>query len=149
MAKVAMEGSTIQEIVVSSHISTQKYEYVGSDFYYNPIYDWVSGYTTSAYVNGSVKANGVTNVYINGKLAVANGDSTIETDRYSLGSSERLNGSGGVHTNVTNGRVTSGNNKSVYANGKSISVEGSTVTNHVNRSTTISSNVSSNVYIGG
>lgn len=154
MAKIALNGATISQSTASGHINYNNYEVVGTggggtDSQGNsiptyPIYGWVAR-TTSANINGTVDAD-VTNVFIQGKNPIVNGDNTIETDSYSIPSSGVY--TGGAHTNSTNGKVTSGNTKNVFVNGKSVSVEGSTISTHAGNSSSIINGFSSTVFIG-
>lgn len=150
MAKVAVNGSDIVQSTAYSHLNTERYEITGYDYWGYPYYGWVSGYTANATINGTIQSGDVSSVFVNGKGIIVNGDNTIESDTYNLGSNERLNGGGNVHINNTNGRVSSGNNNSVFAGGKSVAIRGSNVTTHANNTTTIgNTNLATNVYIGG
>lgn len=142
MAKVSLNGDSINNSTVRNHIYYKKWEYQYTDSYGNAIYDW-NPYYADATVKGNVKSS-VTNVKINGVSPIVKGDVTTENDTYDLPS-------GGVyvsgsHTNAS-GSVNTGNQSNVYVNGKSLAIIGSNVTTHAGTSTTISSVGSSNVYI--
>jgi hypothetical protein len=145
MAGIALEGATTADVTANNHIQYRVWEYQGSVPDGNggstPSYGW-GYYNTSATVKG-ICGSTATNVYVNGKKPVLNGDQTTENDTYSISSGEYYSG---AHTNAS-GTVTNGNSRSVYINGKLVAVNGSSVTTHTNVSTTISQG-SSNVNIG-
>lgn len=109
----------------------------------NPIYEWVR-YTTSARVDG-VAVGSVSNVRIEGKPPIVQGDKTKENDTYTLPSGGRY--VSGQHTNAS-GSISSGNNKNVFINGKSVAIIGGSVQTHASTSATIRDNGSSTVNIG-
>lgn len=159
MAKIALDGSNINQTTASGHIRYEMYEQTGTSPTFcnrwdeddncigwgggNPIYSWVS-YTTSAKVDGTAVGN-VSNVRIEGKAPIVQGDKTKESDSYTLPSGGRY--ISGNHTNVS-GSVTSGNSSNVYVNGKSVAIIGSNVSTHASTSTTIKDNGSTTVNIG-
>ncbi|WPK11814.1 hypothetical protein R6U77_18270 [Lysinibacillus louembei] len=147
MARIALDGAEMNESTASGHISIQRYQRTGDSGYpdYIPYYNWVGGYSADAKVNGKANAR-QTQVFINGKNAVLNGDRTEENDTYTLGSNERY--SSGQHSNAA-GTITNGNSSNVYIGGTLVSVENATVTTHANTSTTLKNNYSTNVNIGG
>lgn len=159
MAKITLEGAQIADSTVSNHIAYTKREQTGTgggqctawDEYgmciayapTYPIYDDIE-YKTSAIVKGTAKST-VTNVSIEGKAPIINGDKTQENDNYTIPSGGTYKS--GAHTNAQ-GSITSGNSNNVYCNGKLIAIEGSTVKTHANTNTTIKG-TSSTVTIGG
>lgn len=144
MAKVALNDSNISQSTISNHIYYRRWEQTGTDWEGYPTYGY-RYYYTSAIINGATESS-VSNVMIEGKRPVVQGDNTIENDSYSLPSGgEYVSGS---HNNVRNGRVNSGNNKNVFINGKSVAIIGSNVQTHANTNTTIRDNGSTTVNIG-
>lgn len=159
MARVALDGTTFQQSVASNHIQYRVWTYQ----YTTPTYcngwdedgncnSWGGGvavwdweyYWTSARINGTAKAS-VSNVRVQGQRPIVNGDSTTETDSYTIPSGEYYSG---AHSNVA-GSVTSGNSRSVFINGKSVAVNGSNVRTHANTNTPLTtSGTSSTVHIG-
>ncbi|SKB63833.1 hypothetical protein SAMN06295926_10525 [Lysinibacillus sp. AC-3] len=153
MAKIALKDATISDTTASNHIIYKVLEQVdtGGGYYdqwgdYVPTYpinDWVQ-YPTSATVKGKAVST-VSNVTIEGKAPIVQGDKTTENDSYSLPS-------GGVyvsgsHTNAQ-GSVTVGNSNNVFINGKSVATDNSTVTTHAGTSSKINGGASSTVTIG-
>lgn len=149
MPAVALNGATIAQSTVSSHVS-YNYQVYDSCKTTNSEGECVGGYwtysgTTSANINGTCTATS-NQVFINGKNAVLMGDRTVENDTYvpvSGGYNYR-----GMHTGAQ-GSVTSGNTKNVFIGGKPVSVLSSTVRTHAGTNTTINGGQSSNVFIGG
>lgn len=158
MAFIALKDSTITETTASNHITYKVYEYQGESPPYcvswdkdgnctrtktDSIYDWVNK-TTSAKVTGKVSST-VTNVLVQGKAPIVQGDKTSEKDTYNLPS-------GGVYVSGSHtsgqGSVTSGNSNNVFINGKSVAIKGSKVTTHAQTNSTINDGVSSTVNIG-
>ena len=151
MAKIALNNATIANVTASNHIQYRRYEQVGTggggvDSEGNsiptyPIYGYVY-YSASATVKGNAVAT-VTNVKIEGKSPIVQGDKTTESDSYSI-SGEYVSG---AHTNAQ-GSVTSGNSSNVFINGKRVAISGSSVSTHSGNSSTINGGVSSTVNIG-
>lgn len=160
MAKIALNNANINQAVAPNHINYRKWEYSGSnnptypiawDTNGNPIawgggdpiYRWNS-YQTFANINGTVKAT-VTNVKIQGSAPIVVGDSTTESDSYTIPSGgEYVSGS---HAGAT-GKVTVGNSRNVFANGKSIAIGGSALNTHAGVPSTIKDGLSTTVNIG-
>lgn len=144
MSKIALEGSTVADSVIQSHIYYRVYEYVGSDNNGDPIFAY-RYYYAPATVKGTTKST-VTNVKINGKSPIVQGDRTIENDTFNLPSNGEY--VSGAHVNAQ-GTVTAGNSRNVYANGKLIAVGGnSSVQTHAGTNVAINGNLSTNVNIG-
>lgn len=153
MASVALDDATVANSTSTGHITYRKWEYqyttpIQYDGEGNPvgggedIYDW-NYYTTDATVTGKCNASS-NSVYIDGKNAVLNGDTTTETDQYTVPSGEYYSG---AHSSIS-GSVTSGNSKNVFIGGRSVSINGSTVSTHAPTATTINQG-NSTVFIGG
>lgn len=160
MARIALSGATIAQSTASGHITYRRWEFTGRyterwcAFYDgdghcvdwrggDPIYEWRT-YTTSANINGTVTAP-ARNVRVEGFSPVLEGDSTQESDTYTIpDGGEYVSGS---HSSAT-GRVSRGNSRNVFINGVSVAVEGSSVTTHASTNTTINGGVSSTVHIG-
>ncbi|MEQ6356557.1 hypothetical protein ABNX05_18195 [Lysinibacillus sp. M3] len=158
MAKIALNDSTITDTTASDHITYKVYEYQGQTPDYcvswdnegyctrwdsDDIYEWVD-HTTSATVKGKAVST-VTNVTIQGKAPIVQGDKTAENDSYNLPS-------GGVYVSGSHtsaqGSVTVGNSNNVFINGKSVATDSSTVTTHAGTSSKINGGTSSTVTIG-
>lgn len=146
MAKIALNGTSISSSTASGHIDIRRWvpptydsegNQTGGGYY---IYS-----TTSATITGTANSS-VSNVRIEDKTPITQGDSTTEKDSYSVPSGWSYYG--GAHSGAT-GIVTGGNSSNVYVNGKSVAIVGSSVRTHANTNTTISSSrVSSTVNIG-
>lgn len=144
MAKIALNEANINRSTVSNHIYYRRWEQTGTDWEGYPTYGY-RYYYTSAIINGTTESS-VTNVMIEGKRPVVQGNNTVESDSYSLPSGgEYVSGS---HSNTRSGSVTSGNSRNVYINGKSVAIIGSNVQTHANTNTTIRDNGSTTVNIG-
>ena len=144
MSKIALNGATVNDSIIQNHIYYRVWQYQGyNDSFGNPVYAY-NYYYTSATVKGTAKST-VTNVKINGQSPIVQGDRTTENDTYTLPSGEYVSG---AHTN-TQGTVSVGNSKNVYANGKLIAVGGSSVNTHGGTTTAIgTAGLSTNVNIG-
>lgn len=153
MANIALKDATISDSIATDHITYKVNEQVdtGGGYYDQwgnyvptyPIYDWVQ-HQTSATVKGKTVST-VTNVTIQGKAPIVQGDKTTENDSYNLPSGGTY--VSGSHTNAQ-GSVTVGNNNNVFINGKSVAIENSTVTTHAGTSSKINGGTSSTVTIG-
>lgn len=153
MANIALKDSTVADSTVNNHITYRVYEQTGTGGGYTdawgnyvppyPINDWVE-YTTSATIKGKTVST-VTNVTIQGKAPIVQGDKTTENDSYTLPSGGAY--VSGSHNNAQ-GSVIIGNSRNVFINGKSVAIAGSTVTTHAGTSTKINGEVSSTVTIG-
>jgi len=159
MAQIALKDATIADSTAPNHITYSTQEYQGESAPYcvawdmygqciqyrtDPVYGSVNK-TTSATVKGKTATPTVTNVTIQGKAPIVQGDKTTENDTYTLPS-------GGVYVSGSHsngqGTVSNGNNKNVYVNGKLLAVVGSNVTTHAGTTTTINGGGSSTVSIG-
>lgn len=143
MARIALDGATITQTTASGHIQYRVWEFQYRDSVYGDIYGW-SYYSTSAYINGRANAT-VTNVKIQGKSPIVQGDRTSESDSYSIPRGEYYSG---AHSNAA-GSVTGGNSNNVFVNGKSVSLQGSSVRTHANTNSSINGGTSTTVNIGG
>jgi hypothetical protein len=140
MAKVAKDNATIASTVKSSHI-TYKYNTTNSTGGTT-----VHNSSTSATITGTCNAS-TAGVFVNGINPVLMGDQTTEDDTagsMNSGAYDIQN----EHTGAL-GSVTNGNASNVFVGGKSVSIEGSTVTTHASTSSQIDGGGSSNVFIGG
>lgn len=158
MAKIALKDATIADSTAPDHITYSVEEYQGQTPEYcvawnefgqcirydsDPIYAPVNK-TTTATIKGKAVST-VTNVTIQGKAPIVQGDKTTENDTYSIPSGGSY--VSGSHTNAQ-GSVTVGNSYNVFINGKSVAIENSTVTTHASTSSKINGGVSSTVTIG-
>ncbi|KOY83019.1 hypothetical protein [Lysinibacillus macroides] len=133
MAKIALNNATISDTTAFNHIQYQQFDNG----------NWLPK-TTEAIIKGTVTST-VTNVIINGKAPIIQGNRTIENDTYTLpAGGVYING---AHTNAQ-GSVTVGNSRSVFINGKSVAIENSNVTTHAGTNCKINGGVSSTVNIG-
>ena len=161
MGKISLNGASINTATASGHIQTERYIQTGTGggecnawdedgacIGYAPtypIYEWVGGYTADAQIDGTVQAT-TNQVFIQGKNAILNGDSSTENDSYNLIPDERY--VSGQHTGAT-GSVTTGNSRNVFIGGKQVSIDPTTVRTHSGVNTTIRDGFSSTVFIGG
>lgn len=158
MANIALKDATIADSTANDHITYSVEEYQGQTPEYciawnqfgqcinydsDPIYRPVDK-KTSATIKGKAVST-VTNVTIQGKAPIVQGDKTTENDSYNLPSGGTY--VSGSHTNAQ-GTVTIGNSRNVFINGKSVAIDGSTVTTHAGTSSKINGGVSSTVTIG-
>ncbi|MFJ3387492.1 hypothetical protein [Lysinibacillus sp. NPDC086135] len=158
MANIALQDATIAESTANDHITYSIEEYQGKtpdycvtwnqfgqciDWDSKPIYKDVNK-QTSATVKGKAVST-VTNVTIQGKAPIVQGDKTTENDTYNIPSGGTY--VSGSHNNAQ-GTVTVGNSRNVFINGKSVAIDGSTVTTHAGTSSKINGGTSSTVTIG-
>lgn len=99
-------------------------------------------------MTGTVQASTDKGVFIQGKNPVLVGDSTTESETYSLGSDERY--LSGQHSGANaKGTVTTGNSKNVYIGGRLVCNDPTSVRTHAVAVTTISGgSESTTVFIG-
>ncbi|MCM3341722.1 hypothetical protein M3650_24625 [Paenibacillus sp. MER TA 81-3] len=148
MAGVAYYGASIASTAASNHIRIKYWHprRCSGGWIDGVCQGWTEGYyqydSIDATINGAVNG-GSSNVFVNGMGVARQGDSTAETETYSIPSGWDLEHSDGGGA----GSITIGNSKSVFVNGSPIAVTGSTVSTHAGVSTTIKDG-SSNVFIG-
>ena len=158
MARIALNDATIADSTANDHITYSVEEYQGESAPYcvlwdnfgncirynsDPIYSPVDK-KTSATIKGKTVST-VTNVTIQGKAPIVQGDRTTENDSYNIPSGGTY--VSGSHTSAQ-GSVTVGNSNNVYINGKSVAIENSTITTHARTSSKINGGTSSTVTIG-
>lgn len=129
MAGIAYKGARTNPSVASGHVLAKE-----------PHGDHSHDRTIDATIYGTLNG-GSSNVYVNGKQAVCNGDSVMETESYSLPSGWWLDS----YDNGGTGHITGGSS-TVYVNGRQVATAGSSVTTHAPTTTTIAEG-SSNVHI--
>jgi len=133
--KISTDRVSMKTIYDYGHTYTYQYEQVGTSPTGEPVYGYVR-YDHNTRISGYVNAN-TSSVYSHGKKVIAKGALTTESDS-PIGD----NGHSGA-----SGSVTSGNNQSVYVEGKLIAGEGSPISTHSGASSEINGGVS-NVYVG-
>lgn len=126
MAKVSVNGNTTNSSRASGHVKMRRWisdEEGGGYYQYS---------TTSATINGTVRATSQSFVKIGGENIAVNGDNVSERDSYSIPSGW----SGYDNHSTGTGKVTSGSSF-VFINGTAVANTDSSVRTHANTTTTI------------
>lgn len=133
---IARRGDAIANSTAYDHIEVSEYDYDpdGPDWDYGEV---------NATVYGSINSSNTT-VFANGIPVSRNGDSTTESDSYSLGGWDYYEG--GAHTNITTGRITGGSS-TVFIGGVAVARKGDNINTHANTSSSITGG-SANVFVG-
>ncbi|MEQ7049503.1 hypothetical protein ABN764_02435 [Paenibacillaceae sp. P-4] len=150
MAAIALNGHRTVQSIKSGHVTYDIERYTVGTF--NSRWEYDGSESTDALIKGNIQSS-LTSICANGTPICVAGDSVDEN--WTASPPVPSNTSRTRYYNIRpgtsdsgRGYIAAGNNSNVYANGKLIAVQGSTVTTHLNTSTTIQEGNQS-VHIGG